>query len=497
MAKLTRDQWYDLARRLDWQLSYVSEDEAFPEAMTGGRQGVPTEEWWTWDEPYKITYRDYVKNQHEKDAAAYAVQAAVRRSQMYDQLDEGWHSALKAHYGAIPLAEYAAAVGEARMARFGRAAAWRNVSTFGCLDEVRHGQIQLIFPHEYIGKDAQYDWAHKTFHTNEWGAIAARLIFDDMFTGNNALDTAIQLTFAFETGFTNLQFLGMAADAMEIGDVNFSSLISSIQTDEARHSQIGTPVPQVLMKHDPEYAQYLVDKSFWLSWRLIHTLTGISMDYYTPLEHRRMSFKEFIEEWIIDQFLRNTADLGLRKPWYWDRFLRELDQVSHALHLVGIWYWRPTVWWNPKAGIAPAERRWLNEKYPGWDESWGQLWDVIIRNVQEGELDLTLPLTFPMLCSLDQLPICEARPGTIEPHVLDYQGRRYCFCSDVCRWIFEREPEKFAGHTTLIDRFLAGEIQPPTLEGALAYMGLTPETMGQDAENYAWVEAYRQAVGAI
>ena len=67
------------------------------------------------------------------------------------------------------------------------------------------------------------DWAHKTLHTNEWGAIAARHLFDDMFTANDAVSTAIQLTFTFETGFTNLQFLGMAADAMNVGDVDFGA----------------------------------------------------------------------------------------------------------------------------------------------------------------------------------------------------------------------------------------------------------------------------------
>ena len=61
---------------------------------------------------------------------------------------------------------------------------------------------------------------------------------------------AIQLTFTFETGFTNLQFLGMAADAMEVGDIEFGALISSIQTDEARHAQQGEPTLKILLKYD-------------------------------------------------------------------------------------------------------------------------------------------------------------------------------------------------------------------------------------------------------
>ena len=40
---------------------------------------------------------------------------------------------------------------------------------------------------------------------------------------------------------------------------------------------------------------------FWRSWHIFALLTGLSMDYYTPLEHRTHSFKEFMNEWIIKQ----------------------------------------------------------------------------------------------------------------------------------------------------------------------------------------------------
>ncbi len=46
----------------------------------------------------------------------------------------------------------------------------------------------------------------------------------------------------------------------------------------------------------------------------------------------------------------------------------------------------------------------------------------------------------------------------------------------------------------IIDRFLAGQIQPPTVPGALAYMGLSPEEMGTDAEDCAWAMENGSAV---
>lgn len=495
MPRLARSEWYDLTRDMNWTLSYVDQEEAWPQDLSTSH-GIPTERWWAWDEPYKITYPEYVHNQVDKDTGVYSVNAAMARSKLYEQLDPGWKSAILAHYGAIAVPEYLASIGEARMGRFGRAAAWRNMATFGALDETRHGQIQTYFPYGLLAKEPRADWAHKALHTNEWGAIAARHLFDDMFTANDAVSTAIQLTFTFETGFTNLQFLGMAADAMDVGDVNFGALISSIQTDEARHAQQGEPTIKLLIENGKaDVAQKLVDHMFWRSWHIFALLTGLSMDYYTPLEHRSHSFKEFMNEWIIKQFMEQFRDFGLDKPWYWDeQFLSELDWYHHALHL-GVWFWRPTVWWNPDGGVSPEERDWLEEKYPGWNDTFGRHWDVIIENIRGGHPELTLPETFPMVCNMCQIPVVTpagynaGKLASPRPFPLTHQGRAYVFCSEPCRWIFQQNPTRFAGHQTIVDRFLAGQIQPPTLEGALAYMGLSPAEMGQDATDYAWAYA--------
>lgn len=61
----------------------------------------------------------------------------------------------------------------------------------------------------------------------------------------------------------------------------------------------------------------MIDIGIWRAWKLFSVLTGPMMDYYTPLEHRKQSFKEFMEEWIVTQFERSLLDLGLDKPWFW------------------------------------------------------------------------------------------------------------------------------------------------------------------------------------
>jgi toluene monooxygenase system protein A len=122
------------------------------------------------------------------------------------------------------------------------------------------------------------------------------------------------------------------------------------------------------MKHDPEYAQYLVDKWFWRNWRLFSIITGSSMDYLTDLEQRPSSFKEFTEEWIIDQFLRTLDEFGLQKPWYWDTFLDELDIYHHMVYASAYTY-RATLWFNCILP-SPAERKWLRAKYR---KHWGRV----------------------------------------------------------------------------------------------------------------------------
>ncbi len=208
------------------------------------------------------------------------------------------------------------------------------------------------------------------------------------------------------------------------------------------------------------------------------------MDYYTPLEHRKQSYKEFMEEWIVAEFLRLIEDYGLKRPWYWEEFIAGLETWHHSLHL-GLWFWRPTVWWKPQAGVSKAERAWLQEKYPLWEEQWGPIWDTVIQNINAGNLAETLPRHCPgsAICAICQsapqvpalprsTPCAAIRSRTMATPITSARGpvarsggrTRICYTQK-----------------TVVERLLAGEIQPPDFDGILAWMGLTPEVMGDDA----------------
>src|SRR5258708_9990395 len=105
-------------------------------------------------------------------------------------------------------------------------------------------------------------------------------------------------------------------------------------------------------------------------------------------------------------------------------------------------------------------------------------------------MDLTLRETLPWLCNLCHLPIGTAgsprnEKYPVRSYPLKYNGSTYHFCSRPCRQIWWEDRDTLYD-PTVIERLLAGEIQPPTIEGILTWMGLTPDVMGDDAYGYRW-----------
>jgi toluene monooxygenase system protein A len=340
--------------------------------------------------------------------------------------------------------------------------------------------------------EPRFDWTHRFYHSNNWVAIAARHLMDEMLLASDPIEFAIATNFVFETGFTNLQFVGLSAVAHDVGDRMFETMIKSIQTDEARHAQIGPATLATVVAHDRAYAQRLVDKWFWRHWHLFAVVTGFSMDYLTPLANRRGSFKEFMHEWVLDQFARSLEEHGLERPWYWAQFVASIDRYHHMVYASAYTY-RASVWFDlPMPG--PDERAWLREHYPAsWDEL-DPVWERIAERWREGGPGLewythgTTPIGF---CNLCQLVLCEGTPQANAAQVVDRDGVRHVFCSDPCRWIFEQEPGRYAAHRDVVKRILAGEAPANLLELVRVYFGLTQDMWGKDVAGgaYPWLKS--------
>jgi len=486
---LERHEWLSLAQDLDWEFSYVDEREVFPEEMSG-RPWRHFERWAEWSEPYKTSYREYVCGQASKNASIYAVRDAIGQIEDFQKLSSPWLSALKLYGASFTLAEFAAAVGNLRSTRFGRTGAWRTMANLGALDEIRHTEIPLIVMHELVKWDPQFDWIHRFYHTDNWVAIAARHLIDELLLGTDAIEFSIATHFVFETGFTNLQFIGLASLASSAGDQMFEEMSQSIQTDEARHAQIGPPVLQVLIEEDKEYAQYLVDKWFWRSWHLFSVVTGFSMDYLTPLSARGHSFKEFMQEWVSDQYFRSIEAFGLEKPWYWDAFCREVDCYHHKVYASAYTY-RSTVWFDMQVP-CPEQRQWLLEKYPQTWPGIAPIWQKIDQRWQECEPGIDFGvhgMTIIGFCELCQLVLCGGSMQENSARVVSREDEKFVFCSEPCQWIFEKQAERYKGHEGLVKKVMREKAPGNLLAMLNEHFDLDYEDWGKDCFGgaYPWL----------
>lgn len=492
--ELKNSDWYEIARDTNWTPKYVTEDDLFPPQFSDP-YGIPVSAWETFDEPYKVTYREYVKTQREKDVGAYSVKAALSRVDFYKKSAPGWKALLQMHFGTIPFVEYGSVSAFARITRFGKGPGMRNMANFGTLDEIRHTQIQMFFGYEFLSVDRAFDWAQKAPNSDNWVVMSERHCFDDVEHTRDAVSAAIMTNFSFEQGFTNLQFVALSADARRYGDFSFATMLQTVQSDEARHSQIGEPLIQIMVENGKKAeAQKLIDISFWRVWKQFSALSGIAFDYYTPLDKREFSLKEFVHEFVTTQFLRNLEALGLEKPWYWDQyFLPDVDTYHHAQQ-IGIYMYRDTEWWDPIAGVSPEEREWLEEKYPGWNDTFGQVWDVITDNLKHGRMDRLTPKPLPMMCAMTGLELTgiPGKKWNVRECTLDLEGHRYHFGSPVDKWIFEQEPSRYKGYKGFIDRVVAG-MMPPGPDGVFEYMSMSPEERGTCGEKFKWADAIKRA----
>src|SRR5262249_22099921 len=149
----------------------------------------------------------------EKEAGVKAVSNALTRAGVFGKLDPAHVAASQLHMGGITMVEYMAVTMQSRFCRFAPSPKWRNLSVFGMLDETRHTQLDLRFSHDLLRYDPRFDWAQKAFHTNEWAILAVKNLFDDVMLSADCIEAAPATNLTLEHGFTNIQFVALAADA--------------------------------------------------------------------------------------------------------------------------------------------------------------------------------------------------------------------------------------------------------------------------------------------
>jgi toluene monooxygenase system protein A len=77
--------------------------------------------------------------------------------------------------------------------------------------------------------------------------------------------------------------------------------------------------------------------------------------------------------------------------------------------------------------------------------------------------------------------LCAGTPSENAAVFVERPGRRYVFCSEPCRELFEAEPERYAQHLGVVERILGGKA-PANLLELLSYFGLSEAAWGHDVK---------------
>ena len=214
------------------------------------------------------------------------------------------------------------------------------------------------------------------------------------------------------------------------------------------------------------------------------------MDYLSPVKKRKRSFKEYMEEWISDQFCRTIKDYGLEKPWYWEQFVDALDSYHHMVYASAYTY-RASVWFD-MAAQGPKERKWLREHYPKYWDHFDSIWETIGSHWQQADVGNEFAVhgtSIVGFCNLCQVVLSGGNPvkNTVCSHT--HNGQHYIFCSEPCRWIFTAELDRYSGHRDIVKRVLEGSAPGNLISMLQHYFGLNYSTWGKDIYRgkYDWL----------
>lgn len=493
MAKASiRERYQQLTRGLDWAPSYVSREQMYPYTRF---EGIKINDWDAWEDPFRLTVDAYCKYQTEKDKRLYAVLDSFAQGQGHLQAtDARYFNALKLFLLGVTPLEYQAHRHFAYLARHLDGPGPRFASLCQSIDELRHAQTEI---HAISMYNKYYDGFHAFPKISDrlWYLSVPKSFFDDgLSAGPFEFMTAI--SFSFEYFLTNLLFVPFMSGASFNGDLATMSFGFSAQSDESRHMTLGLEVIKFILQQDEANVPIMqdwIDKWFWRGYRLLG-LVACMQDYFLP--RKVMSWKEAFELYLEQQMLEGLfPDLeyyGIRPPRHVDQAIAEKEYVSHQVHWVLYQFSHAASFTTT---IPPeGELDWLSKQYPDtFDRVYRPLYDKAAILESSGSRFFNSAL--PMLCQVCQIPMAFTDVGDLGSFTQrssEFRGERYNTCSDGCKWIFDREPEKYIQAWLPVHQIYQGNCGGATIPEVLDWYGIQPGDGGEyttspDAENWqAW-----------
>ena len=272
-----------------------------------------------WDEPFRTTLRRVRRAAStRRTPRSHAVREAVGRLEDYAAARPGLaRTALKLHAATLPLAEFAAVIGNLRAARFGRDSAWRTTATVrrarrapphadpaaadaraGALGSAVRLDAQVL-PHQQLGRDRGAPPGRR--------AAARRRTRSSSRSPPTSCSRPASPTCS-SSGSSSLAHERRRPDVREDGAA------ASRPTRRATRRS-ARPVLATLVEHDRAYAQYLRRQVVLAQLAAVRGRDRLQHGLpHAARAAARASFKEFMEEWVLEQFLRSLDELGLEAP---------------------------------------------------------------------------------------------------------------------------------------------------------------------------------------
>jgi phenol hydroxylase P3 protein len=453
------------AKQLYWKPSYVDLDAMYPPSASAG---IHFDDWDAWDDPFNISYRQYIDVQAKKEVGFHPVREAFERYNGDQHVPARWYDGMKLAFPILQTAEVAAGRAHARTARYAPAPALRAAAFYQSIDEMRHFQNHLYEMRTYNQADEGFDnWAF--WRDNHFAMRSGKYIYEDIMNCDNVFEVIIALNLCVEVVFTNLIFVGIPSVGALNGDTAMAQEMLTTQSDETRHMAIGQSTLRTLLRDERnvEQLQYWLDKWFWLQHRAIAGPVGTIPDYFAKRKY--IPYQQMYQRYVIDNFIAgmvdDLAEFGLKPPRFLEHAKAELPDYSHTLYRTLFQY--KNVLFNKMFVPTDDDLEFFTAGYPTFEANHGKFWD----EVRAGD-PKDLP-QLPMLCQMCGLPCVFPVPERPTVCCSMYDNQAFWFCSEGCKWIFDHEPFRYS-HRVTMERQLNG-LDVPEIR---AVMGLPDRNIG-------------------
>ena len=490
MAKLgTKEKYHAMTRDLMWDPKHFDMNKVYPLIE---KEGIILKDPSRWEDPFRMTYNQYVKIQSEKDGIFHAVRNAFEANDGHAKvIDSRWYEGVKIFAMNVQPAEYAA---HRLMAYIGRNIPIEAIrfATFNqAIDELRHAQIEIK---HYAHISKQIDGLHNMPATSQnlWLNTVVKSFFDDAFT-SGPFEALIAISFAFEYVFTNILFLPFASSAGAVGDDAFAAVGKSVQSDESRHMALGMSALKMLLEEDERNVPIIqgwLDKWYWRGYRLFSVI-AMMVDYYPRIRPTswKKAFETYVEEQVFNGLFKDLRKYGITLPKHAGDSIKEKEYYSHTVFRILDQYKMANPYRSFK--LQEDDYEWLNNEYSKFSH-----FEKVLRRNEE-DINANASPGLPAVCSVCQLPAefpNPDKPLTLWTQYSEYNGKTYMTCSPGCKHVFDHEPEKYEQMWFPAEAYLSGEFGEDPVAGMFKYTGLSPEETGEhytSREHAHWLEHRR------